>query len=193
MAWVRELPKHENGEPSMTCGELTHALMQDIAKGLLDDHGPLINGERWGVGYVVLGPNGRPGFGLMRGVDIARRASFEGPRRAAGRIIVKREAALAFAERRRFPPPSWWQELPAAEPSAGLTSKSARRKNRGGHPGKWDWDAFYREIIRIANIPDGLPERPKLMKHMLDWCVREWGDEPALSGVRERVSKLYPE
>lgn len=70
---------------------------------------------------------------------------------------------------------------------------SEHPKNRGGRPPKWDWDAFNAEVVRIANTPDGLPERRSdLMHKMLDWCSEHWGDAPAESVVRDRLSRLCP-
>jgi hypothetical protein len=73
---------------------------------------------------------------------------------------------------------------PAAEPVI---------KNRGGRPPKYDWDAFWVEIVRRANTPDGLPEdRRQLQRGMLDWCAQNWGDVPEESEVRKRMGLLYP-
>jgi hypothetical protein len=83
-------------------------------------------------------------------------------------------------------------EPPTAERPAQQLEPE-RPKNRGGRPPKWDWAAFDREMMRLANTPDGLPERDSLTVHMLEWCMREWGDTPADSGVRARIAERYPE
>jgi hypothetical protein len=62
----------------------------------------------------------------------------------------------------------------------------------GGRPPKYDRDAFNREVVRLANTPDGLPDRARLMKHMAQWCVDTWGDQPSESLLREWMSKIYP-
>ena len=67
-----------------------------------------------------------------------------------------------------------------------------RPKSHGGRPPKWDWDAFNREMMRLANTPDGLPGRPTLMRHMLDWCAKQWADTPTESAVRAHIAKAYP-
>jgi hypothetical protein len=64
--------------------------------------------------------------------------------------------------------------------------------NAGGRPRKWDWDGFARELVRLANTLDGLPDRPATTKHMKEWCALEWGDEPADSVIRDRIARLYP-
>jgi hypothetical protein len=72
-------------------------------------------------------------------------------------------------------------------------ASGAAQKNRGGHPGKFDWRPFAREIIRIANTPDGLPERAALQRIMMDWCHAQWGDDaPAENTVRGMIAELYP-
>ena len=72
------------------------------------------------------------------------------------------------------------------------TSARIAKKNVGGRPPKWDWVAFDGEVVRIANTPNGLPDRTILKQKMVDWCEREWGDSPADSTVRDRISRLYP-
>jgi hypothetical protein len=75
----------------------------------------------------------------------------------------------------------------------------ARAANKGGRPPKYDWDAFTRELIRIANL-DGLPtgrsggvDRAAIQRQMLNWCAENWLDMPAESVVRERLSKILPD
>ena len=63
------------------------------------------------------------------------------------------------------------------------------RVRRGGPPLKFDWHAFYREIVAIAHF-DGLPERDELTKHMKDF-VASWSDGPADSTVREKMAEIY--
>jgi hypothetical protein len=74
-----------------------------------------------------------------------------------------------------------------------------RAANKGGRPPKYDWDAFTRELIRIANL-DGLPtgrsggvDRAAIQRQMLNWCAENWLDMPAESVVRERLSKILPD
>ncbi len=64
--------------------------------------------------------------------------------------------------------------------------------NRGGRPREYDWDAFTIEIIRIANTPDGLPERQaELINQLSQWCENEWRKQPAMSAIKARVSAIY--
>ena len=75
-----------------------------------------------------------------------------------------------------------------APPESTPAAKAAHR------PRKYDWDSFLREIVRIANKPDGLPEtQADLEKQMAAWCLSEWGNEPAESMIRDKVSDIYRE
>ncbi len=65
-------------------------------------------------------------------------------------------------------------------------------KHPGGRPREYDREAFNKELLRLANTPDGLPERPQLFRHMADWCSEEWDDIPADSSIRYWIAKVYP-
>lgn len=61
-----------------------------------------------------------------------------------------------------------------------------------GRKRKYDWDSFYVEVARIANLPDGLPEtQADLEKTMAEWCSLKWGEEPATSMIRDKISAIY--
>jgi hypothetical protein len=64
--------------------------------------------------------------------------------------------------------------------------------NQGGRPPEYDWDSFMLEIIRRANVPDGLPDsQAELVREMLQWFSVTFGSEPAESSVKTRTSKIY--
>jgi hypothetical protein len=64
-------------------------------------------------------------------------------------------------------------------------------KSQGGRP-SLPWDDFFVEVIRLANLPDGLPEeQAKLEEIMLDWCERNWRGKGSISSVRPRIAKIY--
>jgi hypothetical protein len=64
--------------------------------------------------------------------------------------------------------------------------------SRGGRPPRYDRDEFIREVVRRANTPDGLPDRPTLTKQMAQWCVDNWQDPPCDSLLRDWIAKAYP-
>lgn len=66
------------------------------------------------------------------------------------------------------------------------------QRNLGGRPPKHAWHEFYEQVISLANRPDGLPERQSdLINIMAQWCHDTWGDEPASSLLRDKVSRIY--
>jgi hypothetical protein len=66
-----------------------------------------------------------------------------------------------------------------------------RAVDRGGRPEKFDWTAFAAEVVRLALDPDGLPEQRELMRHMMEWCHTQFGDEtPGESTVRAKLKAL---
>ncbi|MEC5291491.1 hypothetical protein VSX64_12230 [Aurantimonas sp. C2-6-R+9] len=63
---------------------------------------------------------------------------------------------------------------------------------KGGRPQEYDWNSFMLEIIRRANLPDGLPEtQAELIRDMLLWFRDTYDAEPAESSVKSRISKIY--
>lgn len=61
-----------------------------------------------------------------------------------------------------------------------------------GRPPKYNWDAFFTEMVLMANQPDGLPARPvELEKLMTDWCQNNWPEEPGISTIKEKISLIY--
>ena len=76
------------------------------------------------------------------------------------------------------------------ETDVPTTSKETRRPARG-RPREYDWDAFVRQVIVIANT-ERLPEKQDaLVKQMLDWCQQNWGNEPAISTVKKYLQPIY--
>ena len=67
----------------------------------------------------------------------------------------------------------------------------AQVRNRGGAPAKYDWDSFWVELVVRADL-DGLPEvRSELQRSMMDWCAKNWPNEPSESEVRKRLTMIY--
>lgn len=64
--------------------------------------------------------------------------------------------------------------------------------NKGGRPPEHDWDACIIEIIRIAHTPDGLPDsQAELVRKLSEWFDKTYGNEPAESSIKSRVSMIY--
>ena len=74
----------------------------------------------------------------------------------------------------------------------GWTAEGAKLTERRGRKPAYDWDSFWRKVDQVTQPPDGLPEKQAdLEKIMLAWCSENWDKEPAVSTVRQRLSRLY--
>jgi len=63
------------------------------------------------------------------------------------------------------------------------------QKNPGGRAPKFDWEALWFELIRIAQI-DGFHSRQELRQRALDFIAKDWPDEPSDSVLREKFRRL---
>ena len=111
---------------------------------------------------------------------------------------VTREALRAFAESKNQHPAFLFDTLlpqkveHVDEGSDDGAAPSEKTRSRGGRPPEYDWNAFVIEIVRIANTPDGLPEKQsELIKGMLQWCENTWGKQPSDSMAKEKISTIY--
>jgi hypothetical protein len=62
--------------------------------------------------------------------------------------------------------------------------------SKGGRPRKPDWDEFYIEVIRQAEINEISAKRTWLHKHMLQWAEDKWGGASE-SVIRERIRQIF--
>jgi hypothetical protein len=107
----------------------------------------------------------------------------------SGRKFLCAQFEKAFAFAFGNPPPQFelrseLAQLPATEHPESI------RKDRGGAPRKFDRDLFFIEIVRIANTPDGLPDRRDLARHMADWCAKNFEEPPAENTIRAWLAKV---
>jgi hypothetical protein len=73
------------------------------------------------------------------------------------------------------------------QPSAGLRRTP---RNRGGAPARYDWEARWFALIKIADI-DGLRSRQELRQRARDWIDANWPDGgPSDSVLREKLMRL---
>lgn len=121
--------------------------------------------------------------------------------------LISRDDLEAFARKRGLYPAFLFDTLAPflgtgsllerGEPARLTTIQSSlpaptKPPNRGGRPQEHDWNTFILEIIRRANQPDGLPvTQAELVRDMLTWFQETFGNEPAESSVKERISKIY--
>ena len=84
------------------------------------------------------------------------------------------------------------------QPERPEAARSIERSDRApkGTPGRtptWDWDAARREMMRLANSPDGLPEpQAEIEKHIAKWFVTKTRSHPAESTIRVFIGKNLP-
>jgi hypothetical protein len=71
----------------------------------------------------------------------------------------------------------------------GAKTNGSRKQ---GRPATYDWDAFWIEVVNLANHPDGLPDtQAALADHIETWFEEEIGKSPARSEIEARISRLY--
>jgi hypothetical protein len=73
-------------------------------------------------------------------------------------------------------------------PPAGARSTNP---NRGGRPPKYDWEGFHNEVTRVALTEGELPDRLELHRRMIEWCAKNWSEQPEGSEIRKRIARLY--
>jgi hypothetical protein len=83
-----------------------------------------------------------------------------------------------------------WVSPRQSEP-AEIPERPRQTIDKGGRTDKFRWDEFWVEVCRIANTPDGLPEKRELNQHMLKWAASNWPEPPDDSTIRAKTAKLY--
>jgi len=106
--------------------DLIQTVCEDMVNGRFDDVGPVRDGGRLGLRFIVEGKG--PGF--IKGHEL-RPLLIWSPAVpwVLDRIVIMKEAALDFARRRQLDPPSWWRDDPNLPTGTIGASSSA-----AGHP-----------------------------------------------------------
>ena len=72
--------------------------------------------------------------------------------------------------------------------SPAAPSADPIKENR---PGKFNWDQFWIEVVRIANTSKGLPaDKVELQRRMVDFCVTKFSDPPGAAVIRDKLALL---
>ncbi len=103
-------------------------------------------------------------------------------------VVWKGSVVLKSAEVEDFARPDW--RPPGSDDE--IASAEEKVQDKGGRPPKYDRNAFIRELLRLANTPDGLPGRAELFRHMRDWCSQTWDSPPNDSTIRAWIADVYP-
>ncbi len=107
-------------------------------------------------------------------------------KRVSGRLYLDRAQLLAAIDE------NLRRSVGTATTSIGTKpSGPSRLKGRVGRKPHYDETAFIEELKRIAKDESRPEAQSELERRMLEWCQTEWGEEPATSWVRRRVSPIY--
>jgi hypothetical protein len=109
-----------------------------------------------------------------------------GPLEVSGQLYLDRAQLLAAID--ETPRRSVGTATTAIRTKPG---RSSRPKGRRGRKPYYDAPAFMEELERIAKDELRPETQSELERRMLEWCQMEWGEEPATSWVRQRVSPIY--
>ena len=66
-------------------------------------------------------------------------------------------------------------------------------KGKRGPKPKWDWESATRELMGLANSPDGLPEpQARIEDHIAEWFLDNFDEQPSESMIRKFVADRLP-
>lgn len=103
--------------------------------------------------------------------------------------LTTSERVCTFSDIRIVAPAATVQETADAQPQ----QDPPRTKGNPGRKASWDWDAATRELVRLANSPDGLPNpQAAIESHFANWFLEEFGDHPSESAIRKFVRNRLP-
>jgi hypothetical protein len=81
------------------------------------------------------------------------------------------------------------QPRPAASARSNPNT-SINLARRRGRPSRYPMQDFAAEMTRYC-FTNPIPDQAALERHMAEWCLDEWGREPAASYIREWVSPTF--
>lgn len=147
-------------------------------------------GELIAIGYVI-GPAGRDLDTPMRQIP--------GDVLSDRKLIIKRGKKtisgnwLTFGDVRVCMPTDFQECNDGDKNLVSEPANSAPPKGKAGRKARWDWETANREMMRLANSPDGLPHpQAALEKHFAEWFIENYKDSPVESAIRDFVTKRLP-
>ena len=85
-----------------------------------------------------------------------------------------------------------FREFPHKSELTGQSKDQSSTHEKDGRPPKYDWEAFYRQIVLIAQHPDGLPDtQAELEEKMAKWCENNWPVCPGESSIKAKIKPIY--
>ena len=85
-----------------------------------------------------------------------------------------------------LPTAKLFELFPSGSPEQIVSPKGA-----GGRPPKYDWDGFFAEIIVRADLDELPATQAELVSQMAEWCLVNWGEEPAPSLLKLRTAAIF--
>jgi hypothetical protein len=85
-----------------------------------------------------------------------------------------------------LPTAKLFELFPSDSPEQIISPKAA-----GGRPPKYDWNGFFAEIIVRADLDELPATQAELVSQMAEWCLENWGEEPALSLLKSRTAAIF--
>lgn len=150
----------------------------------------LRSGELIAIGFVI-GPSGRDLDEPMRRIpdDVLSASDFKIKRRS--KTVVGNW--LTFGDVRVCAPAEFHESHDDDQTPVPALEKLAPPKGKLGRKPKWDWESANRELIRLANSPDGLPyPQAALERHFADWFTAKFRNCPGESTIRDFIAKRLP-
>lgn len=152
----------------------------------------LINWLRNGV-IDAEGIAGQNGTGSKR--DVTPREFWSDPDSEIGftnnrlRRITASKRRIVYSDVRIAEPASMPLEYDEDERAKGL----APPKGKAGRKPRWDWVSAGRELMRLANSPDGLPpDQADIERYMIEWFEEKFGESPSVSQIRKFIVERLP-
>ena len=70
-------------------------------------------------------------------------------------------------------------------------SERVLQEQNAGKGGRYDWDDFWVEVVRIAAL-DGLPHQDQLEQRMMDFCLKRWGNRMEVEDtICDKLKRVY--
>ena len=83
-------------------------------------------------------------------------------------------------------------DAPAVIPAHDVEAQGPAGR-KGGRPAKFDWDAFYVELIGRIHDEGAPKEQAELIGYMAEWCQNQWGVDkvPSNTTLKDKISPVY--
>jgi len=106
--------------------------------------------------------------------------------------FIAREELMRFAETMGERPRFLFDTILPASASEVAAESPDGPKKKPGRPQEHDWNGFYAEIVRVADMEELPATQADLVRQMLFWFSNHYdGRQPAESEVKKRIGDIY--